>query len=30
MLELVKRREITVTQDAPWAPIVVRPTETPA
>jgi segregation and condensation protein A len=30
MLELVKRREITVTQDAPWAPIVVRPMETPA
>jgi segregation and condensation protein A len=30
MLELVKRREITVTQDAPWAPIVVRQMETPA
>jgi segregation and condensation protein A len=24
MLELVKRREIVVTQDAPWGPIVVR------
>ena len=30
MLELVKRREVTVTQDAPWAPIIVRPVETPA
>jgi segregation and condensation protein A len=30
MLELVKRREITVSQDAPWAPIVVRPVEAPA
>ena len=30
MLELVKRREVTVTQEAPWAPIVVRPVETPA
>jgi len=30
MLELVKRREITVTQDAPWAPIVVRAMEPPA
>jgi segregation and condensation protein A len=27
MLELVKRREITVSQDAPWAPIVVRAME---
>jgi segregation and condensation protein A len=30
MLELVKRREITVSQDAPWAPIVVRAMEPPA
>jgi len=30
MLELVKRREITVSQDAPWAPIVVRAIEPPA
>jgi len=29
MLELVKRREITVSQDAPWAPIVVRAMEPP-
>ncbi|HEX5013684.1 MAG TPA: segregation/condensation protein A [Candidatus Limnocylindrales bacterium] len=27
MLELVKRREITVTQDAPWGPIVARAVE---
>lgn len=25
MLELVKRREVTVEQDAPWGPIIVRP-----
>jgi segregation and condensation protein A len=33
MLELVKRREIVVTQDAPWGPIVARvasPGESPA
>jgi chromatin segregation and condensation protein Rec8/ScpA/Scc1 (kleisin family) len=26
MLELVKRREVAVEQDAPWGPIVVRST----
>ena len=30
MLELVKRREIVVTQDVPWGPIVVRQAEEPA
>ena len=25
MLELVKRREVTVEQEAPWGPIIVRP-----
>jgi segregation and condensation protein A len=30
MLELVKRREIVVTQDAPWGPIVARRAEAPA
>jgi segregation and condensation protein A len=25
MLELVKRREVTIEQDAPWGPIIVRP-----
>jgi chromatin segregation and condensation protein Rec8/ScpA/Scc1 (kleisin family) len=29
MLELMKRRELVVTQDAPWGPIVARAT-TPA
>ena len=27
MLELAKRRELTVEQDEPWGPIVVRPTD---
>src|SRR5262249_19228538 len=26
LLELVKRREVAVTQDEPWGPIVARPT----
>jgi hypothetical protein len=26
MLELVKRREVVVTQDVPWGPIVARAT----
>jgi chromatin segregation and condensation protein Rec8/ScpA/Scc1 (kleisin family) len=26
MLELMKRRELVVTQDAPWGPIVARAT----
>ena len=26
MLELMKRREIVVEQEAPWGPIVARPT----
>jgi segregation and condensation protein A len=30
MLELVKRREVTVEQDAPWGPIIVRPVTRPA
>jgi segregation and condensation protein A len=30
MLELVKRREIAVSQDAPWGPIVVTALETPS
>jgi len=30
MLELVKRREITVTQDAPWGPIIASAMETPS
>jgi segregation and condensation protein A len=30
MLELVKRREIVVTQDVPWGPIVARAVEAPA
>jgi segregation and condensation protein A len=30
MLELVKRREVTVSQDVPWGPIVVRPVVEPA
>ena len=29
MLELVKRREVTVEQDAPWGPIIVRPVPRP-
>ena len=30
MLELVKRREIAVEQDAPWGPIIVRRVPRPA
>ena len=30
MLELVKRREIVVTQDVPWGPIVARAVEAPS
>ena len=30
MLELVKRREISVTQDVPWGPIVARAVEVPS
>jgi segregation and condensation protein A len=29
MLELVKRREVTVEQEAPWGPIIVRPVPRP-
>jgi hypothetical protein len=29
LLELVKRREVTVEQDRPWGPILVRPVPRP-